>query len=303
MGKRLGMRAWITARLADFLSRPVGHYERRGWNDFDALKRQVRKGDVLLVEGDQRVSSVIKYLTHSSWSHAALYIGDELLRRGGEQRKQALEFFGADAEYLVLDALFEGVVASPLTKYSEFNVRLCRPHRLRPEHLQIILDDAIAALGWHYDVRNILDLAIYLAMVSLFPGRYRRNIELGSGSNTEVICTSLIGRLFQKVHFPVLPSVTVPDGIHPYRELVRPSARRSPLALFRRRHRSPYVGVFRQRHHTLLTPRDFDLSPYFDIIKFNVIDEHSFDYQRMEWADDSSEDSAKVDADDLSRAG
>ena len=303
MGRRLGIRSWITARLADFLSRPVGHYEHRGWNDFDALKRQIRKGDVLLVEGNQRVSSVIKYLTHSSWSHAALYIGDELLKRGGEQRERALEAFGDDAQYLLLDALFEGVVASPFTKYSEFNVRLCRPHRLRPEHLQIILDDAVASLGWHYDVRNILDLAIHLVMVSLFPGRYRRNIQLGSGSNTEVICTSLLGRLFQKVHFPVLPSVTVPDGVHPYREMGSQPDRRSPLTLFRRRRRSPYVGVFRQIHHSLITPRDFDLSPYFDIIKFNVIEQHAFDYQRMEWEDDSSEDSAEVDAEDLSRAG
>ena len=56
-------------------------------------------------------------------------------------------------------------------------------------------------------------------------------------------------------------------------------------------------------HHTLLTPRDFDLSPYFDIIKFNVIDQHSFDYQRMEWADDSSRGPAGSDTDDLSKVG
>jgi hypothetical protein len=299
----LGIQSWITARLAAFLSRPVGNYELRGWNDFGALKQQIRKGDVLLVEGEQRVSSVIKYLTHSSWSHAALYLGDELLKRGGEQREWALETFGDEAEHLVLDALFEGVVAAPITKYSAFNVRLCRPNGLRPEHLQIILDDAVASLGWHYDVRNILDLAIHLVMVSLLPSRYGRDTQLGSGANTEVICTSLLGRLFQKVRFPVLPSVTVPDGSHPYREIAGPSPRRSPLTLFRPRRRSPYVGVFRQMHHTLLTPRDFDLSPYFDIIKFNVIAQHNFDYQRMEWADDSSRDSANVDADDLSKAG
>ncbi len=38
----------------------------------------LRKGDVLLVEGTSRFSSAIKYLTQSTWSHAALYIGDHL---------------------------------------------------------------------------------------------------------------------------------------------------------------------------------------------------------------------------------
>ena len=281
----MGVRTWITARLASFLNKPVGHYERRGWNDFDALKRQIRKGDVLLVEGDLRVSAVIKYLTQSSWSHAALYIGDELLRRGGEQRDAALAAFGEEAGHLVVEALFEGVVVSPLVKYVDSNVRLCRPHRLRGEHLEVILDDALAAVGWQYDVRNILDLAFHLVLVSLFPSRYRRDVQrLGSGAASEVICTSLLGRLFQKVRFPVLPSVTFPDGVDPQQL----PARRSRVSLLRRV-RSPYVGVFRQLHHTLLTPRDFDLSPYFDIMKFNVIEQRGFDYQKIEWADDLSE--------------
>ncbi len=281
----MGVRTWITARLASFLNQPAGHYERRGWNDFDALKRQIHKGDVLLVEGDLRVSAVVKYLTQSSWSHAALYIGDELLRRGGEQRDAALAAFGEEAGHLVVEALFEGVVVSPLVKYVDSNVRLCRPHRLRAEHLEVILGDALAAVGWQYDVRNILDLAFHLMLASLFPSRYRRDApHLGSGAATEVICTSLLGRLFQKVRFPVLPSVTFPDGVDP-RQV---PARRSRLTLLRRT-RSPYVGVFRQLHHTLLTPRDFDLSPYFEIVKFNVIEQWGFDYQKIEWADDLSE--------------
>ena len=34
---------------------------------------------------------------------------------------------------------------------------------------------------------------------------------------------------------------------------------------------------FRPRHHSFVTPRDFDLSPYFDIVKPNLVD--SFDYR------------------------
>jgi hypothetical protein len=278
----VGVRDWITQRLAEFLHQPLGHYERRGWNDFEALKRQIRKGDVLLIEGDQRISAVIKYLTQSSWSHAAIYVGDELLQRGGELGERALASFGDEAKHLMVEALFEGVVASPLVKYVDFNVRLCRPHRLRSEHLGIILDDAVEAIGWRYDVRNILELAFHLVLVSLFPSRYRSDaLRCASNATTEVICTSLLGRLFHKVRYPVLPSVTFPEGAAPG----VPAPRRFPLSLFRRR-RSRRPGVFRRRHHTLLTPRDFDLSPYFDIVKFNVIEQRGFDYQQMEWVDD-----------------
>ena len=282
----LGIRRWLTARVADFLQRPTGSYEQRGFNDFGRLKEIVRKGDILLVEGDQRVSAVIKFLTQSSWSHAALYVGDELVKRGGQLGEGALEAFGDEAHHLVVEALFDGVVASPLTKYVDYNVRLTRPHRLRPDHLDVILNEAVAAIGWRYDLRNILDLALHIAMASLVPGRYKRRVlRLGSQTSTEVICTSLLGRLFHKVRFPVLPSVTFPEGAEPTLE----PPRRSLRSLISRE-RQPYPGVFRRRHPTLLTPRDFDLSPYFEIVKFNLIEKRDFDYQRIEWEDDPAED-------------
>jgi hypothetical protein len=37
------------------------------------------------------------------------------------------------------------------------------------------------------------------------------------------------------------------------------------------------------RHHSLYTPRDFDLSPFFDIVKPTI--ESTFDYRQIEWAD------------------
>jgi hypothetical protein len=37
------------------------------------------------------------------------------------------------------------------------------------------------------------------------------------------------------------------------------------------------------RHPTLLTPADFDLSPYFEVVKFNVIADGDFDYRRIRW--------------------
>ena len=284
----MGIRGWITERLVGFLTEPLSDYQRRGWNDPDALHRQIRKGDILLVDGDSRISAMIKYLTQSSWSHAAFYIGDEILRRGGEQAEQARKAFGEEAVHLLVEALPQGVVASPLSKYIDFNIRLVRPHRLRAEHLQSILDDHVAAIGWRYDLRNIFDLARYLIPVSLIPIRLRRTaLHFGSGVPTEVICSSLVGQIFQRVRFPILPAVEFPDDAEAPR-------RRGLLRLIFGYDSGRYTGIFHMRHPTLLTPRDFDLSPYFEIIKFNVISEGNFDYTRIQWAKEESEPSGEL---------
>jgi hypothetical protein len=286
----LGFRRWITDRLVGFLTEPLSGYERRGWNDPEALRRQIRKGDVLLVDGDSRISAMIKYLTQSSWSHAAFYIGDEMLRRGGEQAEQARRAFGEEAAHLLVEALPQGVVASPLSKYIDFNIRLVRPHRLRSDHLQSILDDHVAAIGWRYDLRNIFDLARYLVPVSLIPSRLRRTaLHFGSGVVTEVICSSLVGQIFQSVRFPILPAVEFPDDA----EAVAPRRGRL-LRLIFGYESGRYTGIFRMRHPTLLTPRDFDLSPYFEIIKFNVIIDGNFDYTRIQWAKEEPETPEEV---------
>jgi len=279
-----GMRRWLKDRLVDFLNHPVSHYERRGANDVGALVRHAAKGDVLLVEGEQRISQVIKLLTHSTWSHTAVYIGDELLHRGGELRERALEAWGEDARHMIVEALMDGVVAQPLVKYAHLNVRLVRPHRLRPEHLKTVLDDAVAAIGWRYDLRNIVDLAKHFASVFLFPSRLRRErLRMGSDVQTEVICSSLIGQLYQRVGFPVAPTVTFP-GHGPGLRPTRPGVTRR---FFLRRGFEPQ-GIFRRRHPTLLTPRDFDLSPFFEVVKFNAVADGVFDYERIQWADDAA---------------
>ena len=260
------------------------HYERRVWNDPQSLERHVRKADILLVDGDSRASKIIQYLTKSLWSHAGLYIGDELVRRGGAAADEAIAAYGAEgARHLMIEAMPGGVVASPITKYVDFNIRLVRPHRLRPEHQKQILEDAIGTLGLAYDVENILDLARYLIPVEIVPHRFRRTaLHFGSSEATEVICSSLLGRLFHRVRFPILPAIDHPEGFD------APVAPRRKGGVLRRifgYESNTYTGLFRMRHPTLLTPRDFDLSPYFEIVKFNVIADGGFDYQRIRWAE------------------
>ncbi len=260
------------------LTRPRRRYQLVLPHSPEQLRATLQKGDVVLVDGEQRVSEVIKYLTQSSWSHSALYVGDELWRRFPERRSALTAEFGADAQHLMVEALMEGgVIASPVGKYARQNLRVCRPRGLRQEHLQRIVDEVLAQLGSRYDVKNILDLARYFFPVSLIPrGLRQRALELGSGLTTEVICSSLIGRAYQNVGFPILPMVT-PGTAAPAR---------SPGGWRRWLERTPehYPVIFHRQKPKLITPRDFDLSPYFEVVKLGATEARQFDYRRIRWA-------------------
>ena len=271
---------WLPRRLYRLavatLTKPRRRYALRLPNDLDNLRRFVRKGDVVLIDGEQRISEVIKYLTQSSWSHVALYVGDEIGRRAPQRRTELVQRYGVDADHLIVEALVEGgVVVSPLAKYASYNLRVCRPHRLRAEDCQRILDEVVSQIGIRYDVQHILDLARYLLPLSLIPRRLRRRaLTLGSGRPTEVICSSLIARAFQNVGFPILPAMTRAEV---------PVVRRGWLDRFRHA-RHPYPAVFHRQDPRVITPRDFDLSPYFEIVKFNAVEALEFDYRRIRWA-------------------
>lgn len=218
-----------------------------------ALQASLKAGDVLLVAGNSRFSTAIKYLTQSSWSHAALCIGELLDSATAEE----------EARVLIEVDINEGVRALPLSEYSDFHTRICRPVGLSTEEINQLCNFAIDRLGQHYDLKNIIDLARYLIPTPFVPTRWRRRLlALGSGDPTRAICSSLIAQSFQSVRYPILPEVfqqkaTDPAGKKCYRETLH------------------------IRHHSLFTPRDFDVSPYFQIIKPAI--ERGFDPSSLDW--------------------
>ncbi len=241
-----------------YLSEPVKNYRPLTTSAPSMLASALRPADVLLVEGNTRVSSGIKYLTQSTWSHAALYVGDALAA-------------GADAGELpvLLEVdMVEGVWAVPLSKYTAFHTRICRPVALTDEDAERVVAYALSRLGQTYDLKNMFDLARYLLPMPPLPSRWRRRImALGSGDPTKSICSTLIAQAFQSVGYPILP------------DMVR--RRSDPGADDHNR------DLLTIRHYSLYTPRDFDISPYFQVVKPTI--EHGFSYKGLARADAKSE--------------
>ncbi len=267
----------LSDRFVALLTSRRKRYRRFVFNDPEKLKSTIRPGDVLLVEGDQRISQAIKYLTTSSWSHSAIFIGDALLRRDAPTRAEIQRRFGREARHLIVEALVDrGVVVSSLLKYVDLNVRICRPMGLKPDDLGIVLDHVISRIGWKYDKRNFWDLTRYLLPFQMIPPDLREDaLHFGSGVETETICSSMLAEAFGKVRFPILPM--------PVRRKPANAAERLRQQLLGRPTRRAWSGLLRARHPTLCVPRDFDLSPYFDIVKFNAREVEAFDYRRLEW--------------------
>jgi len=68
----------LSLKLARYLAAPRHVHDASAPVDLSRLRACLQPADVLLVEGHSRFSSGIKYLTQSTWSHAALYVGSTL---------------------------------------------------------------------------------------------------------------------------------------------------------------------------------------------------------------------------------
>ena len=232
----------ITRAMVDYLTGTVSNYQRRVPNDPAVLAATLRPGDVVLVEGNLRISQIIMYLTQSSWSHAAMYLGDALLRWGGPEADRALEAFGAEAGQLLIESdLKTGVTVVPLSHYLGQNLRICRPLGLGSGSLDRVLKEMLTHLGMNYDHRNAFDLARYLVPIHLVPRWFRRrSLYLGSSSSREIICSALIAKAFYRVGLAIQPAVRPPGG---------------------------RGEALQARHPSYIMPRDFDLSATFQILK------------------------------------
>jgi len=238
---------WLASRLQATTS----GYEPYAPSDPETLRAILRPGDVLLVEGHQYISMVIEYLTTSSWSHSAIFVGDI----PGKAEPDG------EPHVLVEVNLGEGCVSAPLSRYATYNTRVCRPIMLSYPDQQRVVRYMMERIGYRYDMRNLFDLIRYFFPLPLPRTWRRRAIAFGSGDPTRAICSSLIAEAFQSVGYPILPRVVPAIGDEKARRI---------------RRQNYYI-----RHHSLFAPRDFDLSPYFAVVKPTI--ERGFDYKSIQW--------------------
>jgi hypothetical protein len=246
--------AWFGTRLSRYLGQVTHVHGTAAATDLGQLMACLRRGDVLVVEGHTRVSVAIKYLTQSTWSHAALYVGDT---GRVDAQGQPLCFVEADVT--------AGVRAVGVAAFGGMHCRVCRPIGLSAAEIDAVVGFATQRIGHRYDLKNVIDLARYLLPTPPVPVRWRRRLlALGSGDPTRAICSTLIAQAFQSVRYPILPrieSVALKDPLCP--DCVK--------------------EILHVRHHSLFVPRDFDVSPYFAVIKPTL--EAGFDHRSMAWLD------------------
>jgi Permuted papain-like amidase enzyme, YaeF/YiiX, C92 family len=242
---------WIfdnLGRLIVWLQKPANQCEPFAVNEPMALRDTLRAGDVLLVEGKGRISGSIKYLTQSTWSHSALYVGPV-----------AGAATNGEPHVLIEANIEQGVVSAPLSKYLHCRTRICRPVGLSEADCEKVCRYASERIGLGYDFRNVVDLMRYLFPWAMTPRWRHRSTALGSDDASRIICSSLIAQAFDAVRYPILPKITQVDS---------PTGRREVAEI---------------RHSSLYAPRDFDISPYFAVVKPSLA--RGFNYKDMQWAD------------------
>jgi hypothetical protein len=248
-----GLRETLGGWLGDYLSRPIADFAPPVAYSAAQLGSVLQPGDVLLVEGNLRISSLIKYITQSTWSHVALYVGPQAGARAD------------DPPVLVEAELGEGVILSPLSKYVSFHTRICRAIGLKPDDRDRIVSHALGRIGHGYDFKNVIDLARDRLSGSSVAATLKRGLlALGSGESTRAICSTLIAQAFQSVRYPILPT-----------RLASPCREASSSG-------DCVEETWEPRHFSTFAPRDFDVSPYFTVVKpLPVVD---FDYTQVRWA-------------------
>lgn len=227
---------------------------------FERLRFELRPGDVLLVEGRSNVSEIIKSITQSIWTHSFFYIGrlhdidDPMLR----DHIQKYRHCSPDEQLIIESILGKGTIVTSIDAYDGEHLRICRPRGITRKDSQTVIEYAIEQLGADYNVRQIMDLARFMFPYWFLPKRWRSTLfEHNAGAATRTVCSTMMSEAFAKVRFPIIPVV------HQDKD-----------------------GKLKLLHSNskLTTPRDFDHSPYFDVIKYPILD---FDelgiYRKLPW--------------------
>ena len=263
-------RNWLWNLITDWLNEiPKSNQNPQAINNFEHMLGELQPADVVLFEGRSRVGEVIKIITLSQWTHAALYIGTQGDLKNPDALALVKKHYQGDPSLpLVIESLLGfGTIINPITNYTEDNLRVCRPNNLSRSDQKKVVCFATEHLGMNYDVRQLLDLARLMFPYAILPRQWRSTLfQHNAGRPTNIVCSSMIARCFQSVNYPILPTIKADNNDQ---------------------------LKFHKRNFRLFVPADFDYSPYFSILKFPAwaISSHKSKkefYGDLPWVEDAS---------------
>lgn len=239
---------WLFKVVCNYYSKETKTAKRSYLCDFDRVKHEIIPGDVLLVEGTNRISRYIKAVTHSPWTHVTIYIGRIHSIVDPKIREMVRKHYpgSADQQLIVDTVVGKGTFIKSVDEYKDHHVRICRPINISHNDAQQVINFVVKHVGKNYNLRHFFDLARFLLKAHWFiPRRWRSSLFTRTPSKTtKDICSGVIADAFQSIHFPILPLIREKD--------------QKNLEII-------------PRNSKLFTPADFDYSPYFSIIKYPIL--------------------------------
>lgn len=211
--------------------------------DYEKIQALLKPGDVILIQGLNRLNSAMQYITKSIWTHAALCVG-----RANEIQDETLKnqiknhYKGNPNEILIIEGIVGKVTqVVPLNKYKKFNLRICRPIEISEKSLQQVITYAISAIGYDISLWQVSRLFRLLLSWSILPNWLFAGLYRTKQGFRSKICSTIIAEAFASAKFPILPTISR-DRQGKY-------------------HLRPYDP-------RLFFPALIDYSPYFEIIKY-----------------------------------
>jgi hypothetical protein len=188
--------AWLWDALLRYLTTPMARGGPTAAESIESLAGVLCRGDVLLSEGNTRVSSLIKRLTGSPWSHVSMYVGpldDE-----------------NDPRCIVEADVAAGVRSIRLSELDALNVRVLRPASLDSTKRSRLAEWVTSRIGSKYDHAHALLLGRRLLRLSLRP-RTGPPSFTATSTATRFICCSLLVHAFASVGLAIAPVGTCSD--------------------------------------------------------------------------------------------
>ena len=172
-------RTRVIAALARYLAEPVNRPAASA--DVLALTQVLRRGDVILTEGNTRAAALVRRVTRSPWAHVSVYVGP--LEPGDDPR-------------CVVEAdISAGVRAVPLSEFKGQRARIARPLSLNDTDRQRLADWLVGRIGDPYDLGHVW--ALGRRLLKLPPPRTRMQ------DTKRFVCSSLLVQAFLSVGHPI----------------------------------------------------------------------------------------------------